>query len=138
MTFGIILKLGNAAYFGSALDFWGESVPQLLFMLSLFGYVVFLIFFKWSIDWSDPPDGASAPPSLVDTLISIALTPGTVVDQMYVCCCTLSAHLLHLFCASLTAHDHCRYNGQPVVQVLLLLVAFICVPVMLYVVQLNN
>ena len=78
---------------------------QLLFMLALFGYMLFLIFFKWTIDWSDPPAGASAPPSLVDTLIGIVLTPGTVVDQMY--------------------------NGQAGLQGFLLLIVFFSVPVML-------
>lgn len=85
MSFGIILKMTNAVHFKSKLDLYFECLPQLLFMLSLFGYMLFLIFFKWSIDWNNPPEGAEgAPPSLVDTLIGIVLSPGSVVDAMYV------------------------------------------------------
>lgn len=78
----------------------------MLFMQGLFGYMLFLIFYKWSINWSAPPAGADgAPPSLIDTLIGIALTPGTVHDRMF--------------------------PGQVGVQVLLLFIVFISVPIML-------
>lgn len=40
MTFGLFLKLGNALYFKNKLDVWAEAVPQLVFMIALFGYMV--------------------------------------------------------------------------------------------------
>ncbi len=49
-------------------------------MLGLFGYMNFLIFYKWCTDWSfsssNPNPGI--PPNLIDTLISIVLKPGNV------------------------------------------------------------
>lgn len=53
MTFGIILKGINAYYFRSYLDLYCEFLPMILFAFSLFGYMVILIFVKWSIDWQN-------------------------------------------------------------------------------------
>ena len=104
MTFGLVLKLGNALYFKSAVDLWCEAVPQLVFMIAMFGYMVFLILFKWSVDWRAKPS-PGAPPSLIDVMINLVLKPGTVTDPMY--------------------------PGQAGLQQLILLVVFFCVPVML-------
>ncbi len=51
MTVGICLKGINARYFKEKLDFYFEFIPMLIFDLCLFGYMVFLIFLKWMIDW---------------------------------------------------------------------------------------
>eukprot|EP01034_Spumella_vulgaris_P021404 gene21404-27434_t len=53
MIFGVCLKGTNAIYFRAHLDFFCEFVPMMLFALSLFGYMVILIFVKWSIDWNE-------------------------------------------------------------------------------------
>lgn len=53
MTFGVILKGINAVYFKTPLDFYCEFVPMILFDMSLFGYMVILIFTKWNIDWNE-------------------------------------------------------------------------------------
>jgi V-type H+-transporting ATPase subunit a len=52
MTFGILLKGINAWHFGAKLDLYCEFVPMILFDFALFGYMVVLIFVKWSIDWN--------------------------------------------------------------------------------------
>lgn len=82
MTFGLVLKVLNAIYFKSSADLWLEAVPQVIFMVGLFGYMIFLIILKWSINWRDG-SAPGAPPSLIDTMINIVLKPGTVVDGMY-------------------------------------------------------
>jgi V-type H+-transporting ATPase subunit a len=51
MVGGILLKGMNCTHFRSRIDLYCEFVPQLLFALALFGYMVVLIFTKWSIDW---------------------------------------------------------------------------------------
>ena len=53
MTFGIILRGINSYYFRSYLDFFTEFMPMIIFDLALFGYMVILIFLKWSINWQD-------------------------------------------------------------------------------------
>eukprot|EP00903_Cladosiphon_okamuranus_P005612 g5581.t3 len=51
MTFGVCLKAMNALYFKESLDFFYEFIPMIVFVLSLFGYMIVLIFMKWSINW---------------------------------------------------------------------------------------
>ena len=51
MTFGIIVKAFNALYFKKKLDFYFEFIPQVTFMVILFGYMDFLIIFKWLKPW---------------------------------------------------------------------------------------
>jgi V-type H+-transporting ATPase subunit a len=53
MSVGIIIKGMNCWYFNQKLDFFAEFLPQILFALSLFGYMIILIFIKWSINWDD-------------------------------------------------------------------------------------
>lgn len=112
MTVGLCLKAANAVFFhkkkhGPNLDLWFEAIPQIAFMLLLFGYMDFLIIYKWSIPWGPACTRSVGcqPPSLITTMISMALTPGTVKDPLF--------------------------EGQGRVQVALLLLALACVPVML-------
>jgi len=57
MEAGIVMSLFNHIHFGHTIDVFFEFIPQVLFMTCTFGYLVFLIFFKWlsrSIDRSAP------------------------------------------------------------------------------------
>ncbi|XP_036036915.1 V-type proton ATPase 116 kDa subunit a isoform X2 [Onychomys torridus] len=47
MTFGVILGLFNHIYFRRTLNIILQFIPEMIFMLSLFGYLVFMIIFKW-------------------------------------------------------------------------------------------
>ena len=51
MTFGVILRGLNAVFFKNWLDFTTEFLPMIIFDVGLFGYMVVLIFVKWSINW---------------------------------------------------------------------------------------
>lgn len=103
MTFAICLQVPNHIHFKRHLSIWAEFIPQLIFLQSIFGYLVICIIMKWCTDWSQP--GVGAPPSLLNMLIFMFLSPGTVEDQMFA--------------------------GQGPLQVTLLLIALICVPWML-------
>ena len=61
MIFGVFLKTSNAIYFRKPLDFFFECIPMIIFAFSLFGYMVFLIFYKWSIDWNNGTNGMFGP-----------------------------------------------------------------------------
>ncbi|CAO2603211.1 V-type proton ATPase 116 kDa subunit a 4 [Lemmus lemmus] len=47
MTFGVILGLFNHIYFRRTHNIILQFIPEMIFMLSLFGYLVFMIIFKW-------------------------------------------------------------------------------------------
>jgi len=92
MTFGLFLRVANDWHFAfhaptplkrsvAWVKIWLEDIPMIVVLQCLFGYMTFLIFLKWATDWSAP--GAGQPPSLVDTMIGMALSPGAVKDPMY-------------------------------------------------------
>lgn len=102
MTFSLCLQIPNHIRFKRPLDIWANFVPQIIFLESIFGYLVGCIIYKWSIDWSKTD---ARPPPLLTMLIDMFLKPGTVEDPLY--------------------------PGQGFVQQVLLLLALICVPWML-------
>jgi V-type H+-transporting ATPase subunit a len=53
MTLGVIIKAYNSIYFKKKLDFYFEFIPQFLFLFLLFGYMDFLIIFKWLKLWDE-------------------------------------------------------------------------------------
>ena len=68
MIFGIAFKGCNEYYWKNWTNFWCEFVPQMLMMLSFFGYMVFIIIYKWMFI-SDPERA----PMLIRTLINMVL-----------------------------------------------------------------
>ena len=59
MTSGIILKGCNAIYFKRYTEFIFSFIPQIIFMLGLFGYMDGLIIVKWLHNFSGK--GSTAP-----------------------------------------------------------------------------
>ena len=47
MILGIFVKGTNTIHFKRKIDFIFEFIPQILFMVLFFGYMDFLIIFKW-------------------------------------------------------------------------------------------
>jgi V-type H+-transporting ATPase subunit a len=101
MTFALCLQLPNHIRFKRPVDIYANFIPQMIFLQSIFGYLVLCIIYKWSVDWSK---SSTAPPSLLNMLIDMFLSPGTVDPATQL------------------------YPGQSVVQVVLLGLAGICVP----------
>uniref|UniRef100_A0AAY4AJ77 V-type proton ATPase subunit a n=1 Tax=Denticeps clupeoides TaxID=299321 RepID=A0AAY4AJ77_9TELE len=49
MVFGVVLSLMNFIFFRDFSKIFLQFVPELIFMLFIFGYLVFLILFKWCV-----------------------------------------------------------------------------------------
>ncbi|XP_057276530.1 V-type proton ATPase 116 kDa subunit a 4 isoform X2 [Pezoporus wallicus] len=47
MIFGVILSLFNHIYFKKYINIILQFIPEMIFIVSLFGYLVFMIIFKW-------------------------------------------------------------------------------------------
>ena len=103
MTYALCLQYINARYFKSKVDIFGNFIPGMIFFQSIFGYLVLTIIYKWLTDWN--AKGVS-PPGLLNMLIFMFLSPGSVDKELY--------------------------PGQGGVQVFLLLLAVIQVPIMLF------
>ncbi|KAI1317323.1 H(+)-transporting V0 sector ATPase subunit a [Mortierella claussenii] len=112
MSFGICMVYYNAKFFRKPIDIIGGFIPQLLFMQSLFGYLVLMIVYKWSVDWFETDAAGhsvrNSPPSLLNTMIYMFLSPGSINEGDKL------------------------YPGQGFIQGLLVFLAFICIPWMLF------
>lgn len=73
MVTGIIVSLTNYIYFRKYIDIFFSFIPQMIFMLSIFGYLSVLILAKWSIDWKNDRPNVD-PPSLLQMLINMFLS----------------------------------------------------------------
>eukprot|EP01090_Pellita_catalonica_P013054 TRINITY_DN3010_c0_g1_i2.p1 TRINITY_DN3010_c0_g1~~TRINITY_DN3010_c0_g1_i2.p1 ORF type:complete len:401 (-),score=81.22 TRINITY_DN3010_c0_g1_i2:60-1172(-) len=71
MTMGIILSGWNGIYFRKPLNILFEFIPQMCFMMSIFGYMVLLIFWKWSTNYQPVHDA----PGLLNMMINMFLHP---------------------------------------------------------------
>lgn len=111
MILGICMSYLNAKQFKQPLDVWYVFVPQMIFMNAIFGYLVFIIILKWATNWDAPSctsDPNCVPPDLKTVLIGMFMAPGQMSAEGQL------------------------YTGQNTVQVVLLLLALIAVPWMLF------
>ncbi|KAF5903255.1 V-type proton ATPase, partial [Clarias magur] len=106
MLFGVTLSLFNHIYFKKPLNIWLGFIPEIIFMSSLFGYLVLLVFYKWTA--YDAKTSKDAP-SLLIAFINMCLFNYNDPTNKPL------------------------YRGQMVIQCLLVVIALLCVPCMLIV-----
>lgn len=156
MTFGIILRGMNCVYFKSWVDFFCEFLPMILFDLALFGYMVIMIFVKWSINWDNRMALGTCSYDLQGVIGACDLSSSTFCYNAAGKQCNSSTPLSEVCTLGYGGTgggcqppnlittlinialkpgtvDEPMYSGQAGVQTFLLLVAFICVPWLLMV-----
>ncbi|KAF3939898.1 hypothetical protein ABW19_dt0200084 [Dactylella cylindrospora] len=99
MTYSLCNVWVNAKHFRKPIDIWGNFLPSMLFMQSIFGYLVITIVYKWCVNWEARGD---PPPSILNLLIYMFLRPGEISERLYA--------------------------GQEYVQSILIVIAGVCVP----------
>ncbi|XP_031424648.1 T cell immune regulator 1, ATPase H+ transporting V0 subunit a3b isoform X2 [Clupea harengus] len=103
MTFGVCLSFFNYVHFKQFSSIFLVLIPELMFMLCLFGYLVFMVIFKWLA--YGPADSNKAPSILI--------------------------HFINMFMFTENASNPPLYEGQMMVQAVLVVVALCAVPVLL-------
>uniref|UniRef100_A0AAR2KBJ5 V-type proton ATPase subunit a n=1 Tax=Pygocentrus nattereri TaxID=42514 RepID=A0AAR2KBJ5_PYGNA len=103
MTFGVCLSFFNYTHFGDMAGVLLVLIPELVFMLCLFGYLVFMVVFKWIA--FGPQDSSSAPSLLI--------------------------HFIDMFLFTQNPDNPPLYAGQRIVQQVLVVLALCAVPVLL-------
>ena len=104
MSLGISLSYFNCVHSGDTRSIRYGFIPEMTFFLSIFGYLVFMIMRKWSIDWVGEE---KRPPSLLNTLIAMFMSPGVYSEEDRL------------------------FGGQEYLQLLLMIVAVTAVPCLL-------
>merc|ERR1719272_609790 len=66
MLVGVALRFSNAVFEGNKVDLIFECCPMLVFMVCFFGYMDFMILFKWVTPMDNPP-------SIINSLICMAM-----------------------------------------------------------------
>lgn len=80
MSLGIMLSLMNHLKYKDYKKVWFQWLPEVGFFFPIFGYLVFMIFYKWSIDWVGT---GLPPPSLLNILIGMFMSPGDLEVELF-------------------------------------------------------
>ncbi|XP_021778822.1 V-type proton ATPase 116 kDa subunit a isoform X2 [Papio anubis] len=80
MTFGVILGIFNHLHFRKKFNIYLVSIPELLFMLCIFGYLIFMIFYKWLVFSAETSRVA---PSILIEFINMFLFPTSKTNGLY-------------------------------------------------------
>ncbi|KAM9330880.1 V-type proton ATPase 116 kDa subunit a 2 [Gastrophryne carolinensis] len=104
MTFGVVLSSFNYMHFKKKYCLFLVFIPELIFMLCIFGYLVFLIVLKW-LTWSSE-NSRDAPSILL--------------------------HFINMFMFTGSDGNLPLYPGQIGFQIFLVVIVFLCVPVLLF------
>ncbi|XP_036163266.1 V-type proton ATPase 116 kDa subunit a2 isoform X2 [Myotis myotis] len=80
MTFGVVLGIFNHLHFRKKFNIYLVSVPELLFLLCMFGYLVFMVIYKWLVYSAET---SRAAPSILIEFINMFLFPTTATSGLY-------------------------------------------------------
>lgn len=104
MLLGIVLKILNFLHFRKYAYIFMEAIPEFLILSCSFGYLSFMIIFKWCIPWIEYKAVA---PDLLQTMTNFFLHPFDAIPYKL-------------------------YGGQEYVQFTLLMIFGCCIPILLF------
>lgn len=116
MVFGVVMSLRNYRYFNDKLSIITQFIPQIIFLIFLFFYLAVLMFLKW-IKYSaqhEPPYSIDCAPSILITFINMVLFKKVKHEEGVDVC------------------SPWMYAGQDGFQKLLVFLAVLCIPWMLF------
>lgn len=116
MIFGVSMSYQNYRYFNDKLSVLTQFIPQMIFLVFLFFYMTWLMFIKWvkySATATDPMYTEACAPSILITFINMVLYKYPAPIEGAVC----SPYMFY---------------GQETIQKLLLFLALLTIPVMLF------
>jgi len=117
MLFGTILSLFNALYFRKPINIFCEFIPQVIFLMAIFGYMNFMIVYKFvAMSVNSAAVTGIEPPSILISLINMFLYKYDV-DPV----------------TKLPVGNLYDINIQKPIQTALVLMALVCVPCMLFI-----
>lgn len=111
MTLGICLSLLNHLEYRDYKKVLFQFIPEMTFFMGIFGYLVFCILFKWSIDWNagcgnDSGDFCEPAPSLLTLLINMFMSPSADIDvPLYGHQCFTDCSAAASFCGTISLID---------------------------------
>ncbi|KAM3956776.1 V-type proton ATPase 116 kDa subunit a 1 isoform 2-T2 [Aphomia sociella] len=123
MLFGVCLSLWNHLYFKRRISIYVEFIPQILFLVLLFFYMVLLMFIKWTSYGPNADALGSNDPEIVKT--SAYCAPSILITFIN----------MVLFKTDPNTRPQCDdtiFAGQMAIQKLFVILALMCVPVMLF------
>lgn len=125
MTFGVLMSLWNKISKQQYSHIFLEFMPQLIFLLGIFGYLVLIIFIKWTMYGANvaEPFSEHCAPNLLITFINMMLMKVPTEDEIDV--------KLDKCHANGMWYEIYMYPGQAGVQKSLLFFGVLMVPIML-------
>ena len=81
MMLGLVVRFINGIKKKDYLDVFTLTLPQTIFMLSTFVYMDYLIFYKWTMDYSG--ENSKNAPSIISTMIAVYAGFGSENDIVF-------------------------------------------------------
>ena len=123
MVFGVCLSAWNKILRRKYADIFLEWLPQLIFLVFIFCYLIFLIFFKWVNYYADTVNkdindhSEHCAPNLLITFINMMLFKNNDPDEKLVAICK--------------GYETYMFGGQKQLQTFLVLTGVLMIPIML-------
>lgn len=113
MTFGVCMSVINMVHFRKKISILLEFLPQILFLVLLFGYMVFMMFLKWVL-YDDFTDVSVFTPACAPSILILFINM-----------------MLFKNAEPLANCNEFMFAGQEQLQTVFLLIGLLCIPWML-------